>query len=320
MSEWVSFAEVKRRMGLEQALRSYRIDWLRRSGRQQYRGRCPIHGGQGIEAFHANLERNVFHCFACGAGGNVLDFVAAMEGCSIREAALRLQGIQSPGRTTRIAALTPEERKLVTKKREVTPPLKFSLPVDPWHPYLMERGIDPATASYFGVGYCGRGLMSGRIAIPIHDHDGRLVGYCGRAIHGESPRYRFPAGFQKSQVLFNHHRARATEDRQVVVVEGFFDCMRVSQAGYPCVVALMGARLSGAQKSMLTDRYDKITLMLDGDPTGRSASVRIASDLAPACAVTELLLAPGVQPDQMTCDQVRQLLGANERRQAIRAS
>ena len=47
---------------------------------------------QGREAFHVHLERGVFHCFACGAGGNVLDLVAAMEGCSIREAALRLQG------------------------------------------------------------------------------------------------------------------------------------------------------------------------------------------------------------------------------------
>src|SRR5688500_5999695 len=91
MSEWVSFSRIKSQVRLEQVLRSYRVDWLRRSGPQHYRGRCPIHQGEGAEAFHANLERNVFHCFACGAGGNVLDFVAAMENCSIRQAALRLQ-------------------------------------------------------------------------------------------------------------------------------------------------------------------------------------------------------------------------------------
>lgn len=321
MSEWVSFAEIKRQIGLERVLRSYRVDWLRRSGPQQYRGRCPIHGGQGMEAFHANLERGLFHCFACGAGGNVLDFVAAMEGCSIREAALRLQEAQSMGRSVPGAANGVGERKLVTKKREVNPPLNFSLPLDPTHPYLAERSIDRATASYFGVGYCrGRGLMSGRIAIPIHDHDGRLVGYCGRAIEGESPRYRFPIGFQKSQVLFNHHRARATGARQVIVVEGFFDCMRVSQAGYPCVVALMGARLSAAQKSLLTDRYNEVILMLDGDPTGRSATAQIASDLALVCSVTEFQLATGVQPDQMTREQIRQILSGEERRQATRAN
>ena len=319
MNEWVSFREIKSRVTLEQVLRSYRIDWLRRSGPGQYRGRCPLHGGQGVEAFHANLGRGVFHCFACGAGGNVLDFVAAMEGCSIREAALRLQGAQWLGSAAPGAALWTEERKLVTKKREVNPPLRFSLPLDPMHPYLAERSIDRATASYFGVGYCrGRGLMSGRIAIPIHDHEGQLVGYSGRAIDGAFPRYRFPAGFQKSQVLFNDHRASATGDPQVVVVEGFFDCMRVHQAGFVCVVALMGSRLSAAQKAILIAGYQRIILMLDGDPTGRRAMSQIASDLAPASPVTEVLLEPGVQPDQMTCDQIRQVMTGAERRQSIR--
>ena len=79
MSDWVDFSEIKSRVTIEQVLRSYRVDWLRGSGAQQYRGRCPIHPGQGREAFHANFGQNLFHCFACGAGGNVLDFVAAME-------------------------------------------------------------------------------------------------------------------------------------------------------------------------------------------------------------------------------------------------
>jgi DNA primase len=60
---WVSFAEIKSRVTLAQVLRSYQVDWLRRSGLGQYRGRCPIHRGQGTEAFHAHLERGVFHCF-----------------------------------------------------------------------------------------------------------------------------------------------------------------------------------------------------------------------------------------------------------------
>jgi len=68
--------------------------------------------------------------------------------------------------------------------------------------------------------------MQGRIAIPIHDDQGRLVAYCGRALGADAPRYRFPGGFQKGQVLFNYHRARATSEHQVIVVEGFFDCMR----------------------------------------------------------------------------------------------
>lgn len=322
MSDWVSFAEIKSQVKLEEVLRSYGVDWLRPSGPQQYRGPCPIHQGQGTEAFHANLVRGVFHCFACGAGGNVLDFVAAMEGCSVREAALRLQGFHGFGKCS---AGVPESRaagrKLVTEKREVNPPLGFSLDVDPTHTYLARRWLDPITVDRFGVGYYGkRGLMSGRIAIPIHDDQGRLVAYCGRTPDGAVPRYRFPAGFQKSQVLFNYHRARATGNHRVIVVEGFFDCMRVHQAGFPCVVALMGACLSPAQKDLLAYRFSGVVLLLDGDRAGRAATAQIARDLPPACSVTEVLLPAQMQPDQMAEADIRQVLAEGERRQEIGAN
>lgn len=315
MSDWVDYSEIKSRVSIEQVLRSYRVDWLRRSGVQQYRGRCPIHQGQGKEAFHANFGQNVFHCFACGAGGNVLDLVAAMEGCSIREAALRLRGSQVSGEA---ATSQPGQRQLVTKKRTINSPLSFSLTLDRRHAYLARRGIDAATADRFGVGYYGGGgLMSGRIAIPIHDEHGRLVAYCGRAIDGATPRYRFPAGFQKSHVLFNYHRALQVGSNRLIVVEGFFDCMRIHQAGFPCVVALMGARLSRIPRALVTDRFSSVVLLLDGDPTGRRATTQIAGDLALALTVTDVLLPAGLQPDQMQADQIRQVLARAERRLAI---
>jgi DNA primase len=264
----------------------------------------------------------VFHCFACGAGGNVLDFVAAMEGCSVREAALRLQG--SPGQGGRPAGVPangPRRRELVTKKREVNPALSFALNVDSRHSYLARRGLNPITVDHFGVGYYGaRGLMQGRIAIPIHDDQGRRVAYCGRALGDDAPRYRCPAGFQKAQVLFNYHRARATSEHQVIVVEGFFDCMRVHQADYPCVVALMGARLSVTQKELLADRFASVVLLLDGDQTGRTATAQVARDLAPACSVTQVLLPLGMQPDQMAAADIRHALTGEERRQEIGAN
>ena len=319
MRDWVSFAEIKSRVTLAQVLRSYQVDWLRGSGLGQYRGR--FHRGQGREAFHVHLERGVFHCFACGAGGNVPDLVAAMEGCSIRDAALRLQGSHAAAGMAAGTACGPAGRKLVTKKRAGNPPLGFSLEVDRRHPYLARRGIDGATASHFGVGYfSGRGLMRGRIAIPIHDDQGRLVAYCGRTVEAGDPRYRFPAGFQKSRVLFNYHRARGAAGDQVIVVEGFFDCMRVHQAGFAGVVALMGARLSASQQELLTGRFSKIVLLLDGDATGRAATAQIAGSLAPTGSVTALLLPPGLQPDEMTADQIRQVLEGAERREGIGAN
>jgi DNA primase len=324
MSGWVNFRELKATVSLESVLRHYGVDWLRPSGLNQSRGRCPVHGGQGHEAFHVNLERNLFHCFACGAGGNVLDLVAAMEECSIRQAGLRLREIVAgfdPAAVAPSRAFQSRETKLVTKKREVNPRLSFSLRLDGWHPYLSGRGIKRQLADQFGIGYFrGRGLMSGRIAIPIHDRGGGLVAYGGRAVDDQLPRYRFPAGFQKALELFNYHRAAVTGSDGVIVVEGFFDCLRVHLAGFPAVVAVMGARLSEAQRELLQRRFSAITLMLDGDRTGRAATARIASQLRPRCVVTELILPTGVQPDQMSTDQIRSLLAAAERRGPTRST
>jgi DNA primase len=319
MGGWVSFAEIKSRVRMEQLLRAYRVaEGLRRGGPDQLRGRCPIHQGDGLDTFHVNLARNLFHCFACRAGGNVLDFVAAMERCSVREAALRLQQSGLVGARARVRADTGSPtaaEKLVTKEMTANPPLRFSLDVDATHPYLQQRGVDPGTARQFGIGWFGgEGLMSRRIAIPIHDAAGRLVAYCGRTIDGGAPRYRFPAGFQKSRVLFNYHRARVTGAGEVIVVEGFFDCLRVHQAGFPCVVALTGVALSAAQRQLLIHAFRQVKLLLDGDRAGWEAAEPIRRALTPACLVTAVRLGPGIQPDQMSASDIHRAIQA-ERRQ-----
>ena len=74
--------------------------------------------------------------------------------------------------------------------------------------------------------YRGSGIFSGRLVIPIHSHLGELGAYCGRAVNGSEPRYRFPPGFA-TEILFNFHRAAAAEKAAVIVVEGFFDCLKL---------------------------------------------------------------------------------------------
>ena len=90
VDEWVDFRAVKATVNLVEVLRDYGVDWLRGRRPDQLQGRCPIHRGSREDAFHVSLSKNVFQCFACQARGNVLDFVAAMERCSLREAALML--------------------------------------------------------------------------------------------------------------------------------------------------------------------------------------------------------------------------------------
>src|ERR1044071_4605180 len=111
MGSWIDFAAIKRMVPLAAVLEHYHIQQLRRSGRYQLRGRCPLHDGEGRETFHINTAEQVFHCLSCGAGGSVLDLVAKIEGCGLREAAQKLSGWRNV--TGNVASL---KKTTVTKK------------------------------------------------------------------------------------------------------------------------------------------------------------------------------------------------------------
>jgi DNA primase len=305
----VSFAAVKQRVPLEAVLKHYHVEDLRGRGDHR-RGPCPMHRGEGRESFHVDMERKIFHCFSCHEGGDLLDLVAKLEGCTLRQAALLLRdrfGVKDEQTCSTLV----EQR--VTKGKVVAgnPPLPFRLRgVEEAHAYVAYRRIEPSTATRFGVGYYGGpGLMQGRVVIPIHDEYGQLVAYAGRALKGEWPRYKFPGGFRKSQVLFNFHRAAATLADTVVVVEGFFDCLRVSQAGIENVVALMGTELYEHPAQLLGNRFAAgVVLLLDGDDAGRMAQRKIVSRLRERCRVRVVELPDRVQPDQMREGELRSIL------------
>jgi DNA primase len=314
MRGWVDFGAVKQAVSLEAVLRHYQVPGLRKRGHQLV-GRCPIHRGQRDDSFRASLSKNAFHCFACQAGGNVLNFVAAMEKCSIRQAALRLQrwfsvGAPGEGRPLGSSRRSVPNGELVRKKEGRNPPLPFVLTgVDHAHPYLVERGVDPATAVEFGVGfYAGSGLSSGRVVIPIANARGQTVAYAGRALDDSLPKYKLPAGFRKAWELFNLHRAAATGSKTVIVVEGYFDCLRVHRAGLPWAVGLMGSSLSAEQEHALLETFDRVVLLLDGDAAGRAASRAIAARLSRRCWVAEVPLPDGAQPDQLSLVAIQKLL------------
>ena len=181
-------------------------------------------------------------------------------------------------------------------------PLPFTLKgVQSDHPYLKERGITEETANDFGVGFFpGRGSMHGRIVIPIHNERGELVAYAGRSIDNSEPKYRFPTGFHKSLVLFNRHRVNGDH---IVLVEGFVDCIKVSQSGFPCV-ALMGRTLSEAQEKLLA--FKKIILLLDGDQPAKEAMSNLALKLACSHYIRSVSIEG--QPDQKSTEELKAIL------------
>ena len=330
---WVSFEEIKQTVSLEMVINHYRIE-LRRVNAATLRGKCPLpmHGSDTSRAsFTATLTKGVGGVWACQShscinarggkrGGNALDFVATMEQCSIRDAAGKLQewfGTPSRGQQpvpTRNAA--EKSAELVSKKESVNgegenKPLTFTLQgIDPAHPYLTDRGITKETAEAFGVGFfSGRGSMSGRVVIPIHNERGELVAYAGRSIDGSEPRYKLPRGFHKSIELFNLHWAigESGVSSRVVVVEGFFDCMKVSQAGFPCV-ALMGSSLSEAQEGLLARHFKNACIMLDGDEAGNRAMDELLVRLGRRMWVWAAVLPGGTQPDQLSAGELSDVL------------
>ena len=188
--------------------------------------------------------------------------------------------------------------------------------LDQQHPYLAARGLSQETIQTFGVGYCSHGLLAGWITIPIHNPAGQLVAYAGRW-PGEppdgQPRYRLPKGFRKSLELFNLHRAKSADARlPLVVVEGFFGCMKVWQAGYQRVVSLMGSMLSAGQEELIVRTAGpggRVILLFDQDEAGRKGSAEARARLDRLLDVrTVALEGEGQQPDSLPPEQLITLL------------
>lgn len=334
--DWVSFDEIKKTVSLETVIRHYRIP-LRSVGSNTLRGKCPLPthtSKESKESFTATLTKGTGGAWACQSqscikargrvGGNVLDFVAAMEKCSVRDAAIKLQTwflVPAAGNGSGPAMINDREKsarkipELVSKKetngggdQQVNKPLGFELQkIDHAHPYLTERGLTAETVKTFGVGFfSGKGSMHNRIVIPIHDAKGKLVAYAGRSIDGSEPRYKFPAGFHKSRELYNLHRV--SNEVSAILVEGFFDCMKVTQAGFPCV-ALMGSTMSAEQEELIRQHFGQVVLLLDGDDAGREAAEGIRERLRAAVFQVDLVSLPdGVQPDQYSSEEMHLIL------------
>ncbi|SRR5581483_508076 len=89
---WVDFKQLKNSITIAEVLDHYGVK-VRERGKE-LRAKCPIHEGAADQkklTFSANTEKNIFQCFVCRKRGDILDFVKAKEGCTLREAGLKLQ-------------------------------------------------------------------------------------------------------------------------------------------------------------------------------------------------------------------------------------
>jgi DNA primase len=334
---FVVYQDIKKRVTMEMVLRRYGLwDQMKLSGKNLV-STCPIHNGTNPRQFSVNLERNLWNCFGnCQGGGNVLDFVAKMEGITIREAALHLQAWfktegQEPARragegekeTGKANGQAGAEKSIqghsAQPKILANPPLTFELKnLASEHPWFEEKGIKLDTRTFFGLGVAGKGMMLGRVVIPIHNHAGELVAYCGRAINAEDEaaegKYKLPANFHKGLVVYNLHRQKREEDAPLVIVESFLSVWKLHQAGWPRVVALMGSQLSAAQEEAITTFLGPdgmALLMFDADEAGEKCTASAQGRLGRKVwvRVPDFSQFGKKKPHHLTDEEIKVMLG-----------
>lgn len=287
---FVSFAEVKARVGFEPLLDRYGlIQGLTRKG-ETLAGPCPVCGAGGKRPFTVNLRKNAWYCFGkCQGGGNVLDFVARKEGVEIRRAAellnrwFELDLERTPATAAAGDAPKAARAKPLVALPEANPPLSFALKqIDPAHPAFAAYGLTEPTARAFEAGYCAKGLLKDRLAIPIRSLAGELVAYVGLDLDPEAKeRYKFPPNFFPELEVFNLYRCLGCEDREMPLLLALevVDVLYLAEQGLSFAAGLFSSRISPQQKELL---------------------FRVLPDGAPICIVSE-----GDQAGSVTAELAR---------------
>ena len=246
---FVDFAEVKASHPIESLIERLDLKMNRRG--EQWRGPCPICHSGGERALVITPSKSAFYCFATQRGGDVIALVAHIEGVGMKEAAVWISGEGQRSADRPDPGTVPNERK-GNEGARVLKPLTY-LETD--HPALRELGLSPETCEAFGAGYAPKGIMRGRLAIPIHDWSGELVAYAGRAVtDDQSPALIFPNGFRPEQYLFNAHRVGEGE---LYLTRDPLAVLTASDAGIANVACSLTGSMSAEQLQMLAALMDE---------------------------------------------------------------
>ncbi|HPC75567.1 MAG: DNA primase [Thermovirgaceae bacterium] len=285
---------------------------LRRAGKS-FRGLCPFHA-EKTPSFFVSSERQTYHCFGCGRGGDLFSFVMEKEGMTFPEALALLAdragvALERPGgrRGRSRGAVGAMEKALAFFRRSLAGPQGESA-----RKYLERRGIGVADAAAFELGWAppswdslkreleasgvptgdamAAGLLAGegtrvydrfrgRVIFPIRDLQGRLVAFGGRLVDGEGAKYiNSPEGelYSKRRTLYLLNAAKPSirEKGRSILVEGYMDAIKLHMAGFPETVASLGTALAEEQADLLKRFADQCLICYDSDAAGQEATIR----------------------------------------------
>ncbi len=341
--------EVRRKNDIVEVISEYIP--LKRAGKN-YKALCPFHT-EKTPSFIVSPDKQIFHCFGCGVGGDVIGFVMKIERISFQDAVLRLAeraGMSlkdiDPAMLTREA----RERERIYKLNELA---LYFFESNLWGEegsealsYLKRRGISFPTIKAFRIGYAPlsrdallnfmikkgiypeelvrAGLVSssldgkhydkfrGRVIFPIMDERGRILGFGGRSLTGEEPKYlnspETPV-FSKKKILFGIDKAlkyARSEDR-IVLVEGYMDMIKLFQEGIRFTIASLGTSLTERQASLIARYVSRVFIAYDADSAGESATLRGLSLLInKGLRVSVVELPRGSDPDEFVSEHGRE--------------
>ncbi len=300
---------------------------LTRAGREM-KGCCPFHN-EKTPSFYVNDDKGFYHCFGCGAHGDVIRFMTDNMGLPFMEAVKQLAAeagveVPAPSPEAKVRSdLADSLTELTTRAATWFQAQLAGTGGTAARAYLDRRGVKPAIASQFALGFApdarqalrsqfkevdaekllDAGLIGrsdegeifdrfrGRLIFPIRDRRGRVVGFGGRALGDVQPKYLNSADgplFDKGRLLYNLDLAgpASRKSGRLIVVEGYMDVIGLAQAGIAEAVAPLGTAMTETQLGLAWRLVDEPTLCFDGDAAGQRAAMRAAMRALP-------LLKPG---------------------------
>ena len=319
---------------------------LKKAGKE-FKACCPFHD-EKTPSFTVSPGKGFYHCFGCGAHGNALDFLMQYDHMEFVEAVESLagtMGVEVPREEDQRPARSYDALfDLVNRvARHFEAELKANAKAVA---YLKNRGIDGATAKRFGIGYAPAGwsnvldkfgtskeaidrlLATGliirkdngkhydrfreRIMFPIRDSRGRTIGFGGRVMGKEEPKYlNSPETvlFHKGRELYGLYEARQalrSIDR-LVVVEGYMDVIGLARHGIDFATATLGTATTDDHLNRLFRMCDEVLFSFDGDRAGRDAAWKALETALPHIRegrqVRFVFLPDGQDPDSFVHDR-----------------
>lgn len=225
---------------------------------------CPFHGNTESPAFAVDKEKGLFTCFnpSCNNSGKLEDLprrILSKNFFQSKRIILKHKNAVAKPLVERLADIS-KKAELPEVDSETVDRLAENFWNSPAVSYMRGRGFNDDTLKFFKIGYS---FKKNLVSVPMYDPTGKFcVGFIGRTI--EDKRFRNSDGLPKKEIPWNLQNARLHGDT-VIVCESSFDAMRIHQAGYPNVIALLGGHLSPWHIDHLNKNFSRIIIMTDFD-------------------------------------------------------